>query len=199
MAEIIEKQYGSVKVVRNRNYQYGVTDFWGNVIVPFGKYAWIDGFDQGLARVRTYGRSLSPDNVLSFCSAKQIFITDRAEIERLIREDYKNHPEVFQKWGIIDENGKEVLPAEYDNIWNFLGKGRYSTNAVKDEVTTEVYFNDLNPSAPKAPWLSSINSVSYEPEIDYFAIQQCYDYEGYLDYDRLEDAIMDGEFVPDDW
>ena len=30
-------------------------DHKGNEIVPFGKYDWIDGFDQGLARVRTTG------------------------------------------------------------------------------------------------------------------------------------------------
>ena len=34
---------------------------------------------------------------------------------------------------------------------------------------------------------------------DYFDINDCYDYEGNFDYDRLEDAIMDGEYVPEDW
>ena len=27
----------------------------GSVVVPFGKYNWIDGFDNGLARVKTGG------------------------------------------------------------------------------------------------------------------------------------------------
>lgn len=33
---------------------------------------------------------------------------------------------------------------------------------------------------------------------DYFDINDCYDSEGNFDYDRLEDAIMDGEYVPED-
>ena len=34
-----------------------------------------------------------------------------------------------------------------------------------------------------------------EESHDYFDINDCYDYEGNFDYDRLEDAIMDGEYV----
>ena len=45
--------YGKVNVVENNLFQYGVTDNNGNVIVPFGKYAWISGFDHGLARVKS--------------------------------------------------------------------------------------------------------------------------------------------------
>ncbi len=45
--------YGDVNVVKNDNHQYGVTDNDGNIIVPFGKYGWISGFDHGLARVHS--------------------------------------------------------------------------------------------------------------------------------------------------
>ena len=38
-----------------------------------------------------------------------------------------------------------------------------------------------------------------EESHDYFDINDCYDYEGNFDYDSLEDAIMDGEYVPEDW
>ena len=34
---------------------------------------------------------------------------------------------------------------------------------------------------------------------DCFSIDECYDSEGNFDYERLEDAIMDGEYVPEDW
>lgn len=50
---IKSSNYGDVNVVRNDNYQYGVTGKDGNVIVPFGKYGWISGFDHGLARVHS--------------------------------------------------------------------------------------------------------------------------------------------------
>ena len=36
-------------------------------------------------------------------------------------------------------------------------------------------------------------------ENDYFSIDECYDFEGNFDYERLEDAFMDGEYVPEDW
>lgn len=42
----------NVKVVRNKCYQWGVVDDEGEFIVPFGVYSWIDGFENGLARVK---------------------------------------------------------------------------------------------------------------------------------------------------
>lgn len=46
------------------------------------------------------------------------------------------------KWGIIDEDGKEVLKAEYDSIWKFEGKQRYDTKVIKDGV--ELCFDLFN-------------------------------------------------------
>lgn len=43
------------------------------------------------------------------------------------------------KWGIIDEDGKEVLKAEYDSIWKFEGKQRFDTKVIKDGI--ELCFN----------------------------------------------------------
>ena len=50
---IWEKTYEEVKVVENKRYEWAVLNVNGKVIVPFGKYAWIDGYDRGLARVKT--------------------------------------------------------------------------------------------------------------------------------------------------
>jgi hypothetical protein len=52
------------------------------------------------------------------------------------------------KWGIINKEGEEVLSVEYDSIWNFLGKNRFSTKVVKGDAEREIYFHDLNPSLP---------------------------------------------------
>lgn len=41
--------------VQNKESQYGSYVLDGSVVVPFGKYNWIDGFDNGLARVKTGG------------------------------------------------------------------------------------------------------------------------------------------------
>ena len=84
-----EKTYNKVMVIQRSDYKWGVTDLDGNIIVPFGKYDWIDGFDQGLARVKI-GRAPS------------------------------NQVDNDNKWGIINEQGEEVLPVEYDEIWNFF-------------------------------------------------------------------------------
>ena len=37
------------------------------------------------------------------------------------------------KWGLIDVDGNEVLPVEFDDIWNFYGKNRITTKIVKDK------------------------------------------------------------------
>lgn len=39
----------------------------------------------------------------------------------------------------------------------------------------------------------------YDDDDSSFKIEECYDAEGNFDYDSLEDAIMDGEYVPEDW
>ena len=41
-----------IYTVQNRNFEYGVIDITGRVIIPFGKYDYIGGFDKGLARVK---------------------------------------------------------------------------------------------------------------------------------------------------
>lgn len=52
------------------------------------------------------------------------------------------------KWGIINMDGEVVLPVEYDNIWNFAGKNRFSTITTKNRINKEVYLHDLNPELP---------------------------------------------------
>ncbi|MBU3852971.1 MAG: WG repeat-containing protein [Candidatus Paraprevotella stercoravium] len=52
MKNIVEKNYGEVTVVENSDYKWGVIDSKGNEIVKFGKYDWIEGFEQGLCRVK---------------------------------------------------------------------------------------------------------------------------------------------------
>ena len=47
------------------------------------------------------------------------------------------------KWGMIDENGKVVLPLEYDNIWNFYGKQRVTTKVIKGNVAKDVILSEL--------------------------------------------------------
>ena len=173
MVYLYEKIYSGVTVAQNRKNQWGVIDNKGNVVVPFGKYDWIDGFDQGLARVN-----------------KRVFVDQVGFLKTKV-------------WGIINEKGEEVLPLEYEEVWNFLGKNRYSTKVVKDGEQSDVYFCDLNPELPQRRREFRQDDY-YEDRNEayddlYFDIDRCYDEQGNFDYERLEDAIMDGEYVPEDW
>lgn len=143
-----EKTFGNVRVVRREDYKWGVIDLEGNEIVPFGKYGWIDGFDNGLCRVRSHGDIIHTKNTTEIILFFGEITRDKHEIERIVQEDLQNHRDTYAKWGIINEKGEEVLPVEYDEIWNFYGKGKMSTKVVKDGEAREIYFHHLNPELP---------------------------------------------------
>lgn len=48
-----------------------------------------------------------------------------------------------EKWGIIDETGREVLPVEYDSIWNFYDKPYTSIFVFKDGIRTSIRLDEL--------------------------------------------------------
>ena len=198
MKNITEKTYGEVTVVERSDYKWGVIDKNGNEIVPFGKYGWIDGFDEGLARVRTPKELGYTKNTIAIINEKGI-ITDQQEIADTISKDKKENPERYAKWGIINEKGEEVLPCEYDEVWNFVGKNRYSTRVVKNGVANEVYFHDLNPALPDRKVKKQMKDYEEEDE-NYWNERETYeeyngtyvqDVMGWSDQDI--DDVLDGE------
>ena len=62
MANRIEKHFGEITVVQLNDGKWGIVNSENNEIVPFGKYDWIDSFDQGLARVKVGNQSNAIDN-----------------------------------------------------------------------------------------------------------------------------------------
>lgn len=169
---ISKKAFGKISVVQLENHQYGVIDASNNIIVPFGKYAFIDGFENGLSRVRTFGDTTYTKNILGILDLKTMTCIEGQEaIKKYKEEDARKHPEKYSKWGIINEDGVEVLPAIYDEIWNFYGKGRYCTIV---ERNLKFFFRDLNPKAIETP-LSLGTSIYYESKEDYLDDA----YEGY--------------------
>lgn len=135
-----EKEYGNVKVIELKGGKLGVMNH-GEFVVPFGKYAWIDGFDQGLARVRTRGKATYTKDIVCILSLdNDEIIKGQDNILASVQKDFEEHPEKYAKWGIIDENGVEVLPVEYDEVWNFYKKGRNSTKVIKNGKEQEFYF-----------------------------------------------------------
>ncbi len=194
---IKELNYGNVTVVENKDYQWAVIDNQGNFVVPFGKYGWIDGFDSGLARVRTHKKSGKAGNttgmILDLDTDNPIVIEGKENVQKFFDSDRLVHPEKYAKWGIINEKGEEVLPLIYDNIWNFLGKNRCSTKVEKDGYTSTVYLHDLNPSLPERRRKN--NSYSYDGDCfshyGEYAGSYAQDVMGYSD-DVINDAF-DGD------
>lgn len=98
------------------------------------------------------------------------------------------------KWGVINEEGKEVLSLKYDNIWNFYGKNRFSTRVVLNGKQEDVYLHDLNPKLERCGKYRILNE---EPEPQYgshygeYAGTYAQDAAGYSD-DVINDAF-DGE------
>lgn len=184
-----EKEYGNLTIIELTKSRFGIRCNAG-FIVPFGKYEWIEGFDHGLSRVRTHGLTGYTKNITAIFDDDWNEITDRKIIEEKEAEYRIKHPEKYAKWGIIDETGKEVLPTEYDEIWKFYGKNRLSTKVVRDGVEYEIYFHSLNSSIPMPAKTKKWSSYFYENDCDNncFKINDCYDYEGNFDYDRLEEA-----------
>lgn len=146
------KEYDKVSVVRNQEYQWGVVKVNGEVVVPFGKYGWIDGFEYGFARVRTQGHSGRVGNTIAIIDIEDQtptpIIEGKENIQNYYNEDKLIHPEKYSKWGIINEEGEEVLPVVYDNVWNFLDKNLDYTTVERDGKKQKVYFHDLNRTHP---------------------------------------------------
>lgn len=117
----------SLIVVQDKNYKWGAIDEDDNTIIPFGKYAWIDGFQNGLAKVIGHNDTTSP-NIIA------VYDRDFNEIKDRVAEQ-----------GIVNELGEEELPLEY-NIWKFYGKDYPTIKFFKGEDEHIVTFQSLNPS-----------------------------------------------------
>ncbi len=144
---------------QNEKFQYGVLRVDGSVVVPFGKYNWIDGYDNGLARVK-------------------------------IGTATNGQKENGNKWGLIDENGNEVLPIEYDDIWAFYDKKRTTTKVVKGDIAQDIVLSDIldvNDIPLKDSRLYDDYGTNYGEYEGYYA----QDVEGYSD-DVIDDAF-DGD------
>ena len=149
--------------VQNNNFEYAVLNIDGTVVVPFGKYSWIDGFDNGLARVK-------------------------------IGKVTNGQKDNGNKWGLINENGKEVLPLEYDDIWTFYGKKRVTTKVIKGNVTQNVILSEILVKDEVQEYDCSSNNYyddDYGTSYGKYAGTYAQDVEGYSD-DVIDDAF-DGD------
>ena len=188
---ILPSSDGQVFTIKNKQGEYAVINKKGDIIVPFGIYNYIDGFEKGLSRVRKQlpveGATPPEGSVLQL---------------RLMKS----------KWGVIDDKGNEILPIIFDEVWKF-----YNT----EQVTTRVILNGISKqiriSAQSMLWLSEKiqefrQRQEQEQEQDYpdFYISEespRYSYEDEEDpllasyASEIEDecAYESGEYYPDDY
>lgn len=156
----------NLTVVQNQNYQWGVVDRNGHLVVPFGKYRWIDGFHNGLAKVIGLD-----DTIAGTWEVVKLTNGDEAEIARQ---------------GIINEKGEEVLPLEY-NIWKFYGKDYTTIKAFKNGTEYRFAFSQLNPDLAEEG--NEDDSDCEEHHYEEFAGSYAQDVAGYSDeeiYDVFE-------------
>lgn len=192
MINQIEKVFGDIKVVQRSDYKWGIVDSNDIEIVPFGKYGWIDSFEKGLCRVRSHGKLPYSKNIVATFDGKGPMCTDKQTIDKRIKDDFKKHPDDYAKWGIINRKGEEVLPVTNDEVWNFVGKNKFSTKVINNGSETEVYFHDLDPSFPvRGIHHSTSNNASYNNHYEEYAGTYAQDIAGYSDED-INDAF-DGE------
>lgn len=92
------------------------------------------------------------------------------------------------KWGIIDNQGNEVLPPKFDEIWNFLGKGRSDTRVVKgiishqfnleervfggnttnfDDAYDDDDYHSWDEAEVYSDYCDAIEGLCYDPDCDY--------------------------------
>lgn len=181
---VLETNYSGIVVGENTiivrrayGYEYdgahALLDLQGKPIVPFGIYWDIEPFENGLARCRN---------------------------KRLVNGDH------LESFGVINEQGEVVLECKERQIMPFYQhyKNRYMgllKRHLREEnpIALEKYFHE-KPSVKRWKLDSNSGSESFDSSSsDYFRFNDCYDYEGNFDYGRLEDAILDGEYVPEDW
>lgn len=163
----------TLTVVQNQEYRWGVVDKDGNIIVPFGKYAWIDGFQNGLAKVIGHDDTTSPGHICTIDLDSGVINTER-----------------IAQQGIINESGVEVLPLEF-NIWKFYGKDFPTIKYFKGDEEHTVRFETLNPNLIKG-------KEEYKDSLDRWYASD--DYNDSSDYMRdTWDAMTDGMYgdMPD--
>lgn len=94
------------RVVTQHSFgNWEVLDLLGNVIVPQGKYSRIDGYKYNLAKVKR----------------RNTIINWKDESE-----------EYFDTYGIIDQDGNEIVKCEYDTIYKFYGNNKWYTTMIKN-------------------------------------------------------------------
>ena len=98
------------------------------------------------------------------------------------------------KWGLINENGDEVLPIEYDDMWSFYGKNRATVRVVKGDVAQNIVLSEILgvvEDQESGSLSDNYYADDYGSSYGEYAGSYAQDVEGYSD-DVIDDAF-DGD------
>lgn len=178
-------------------YHIGLINTKGDVILPLEYSRIVSSTDKSLYTIERDGKhgvvNKDAEQVIPFGVFDWIdgFHKGYARVYNYVDED----GEKVKKWGVVNTSGKIVVPIAYSNIWNFYDRDFSSIVVEIDKKQDYIPFASFSESAGQS-YSSSYDDSS---DADYFRIEDCYDYEGNFDTERLEDAILSGEYVPEDW
>lgn len=165
-----------VTVICNNKHQYAVKDVQGNVIVPFGTYGWIENFNRGYARVKSFNGNV-----------------------RAITIDGQEFWET-PKWGIIDMDGNIVVPLEYDEIWK-LNEGYNRMVLYKDSLKPKYSSNPFDllktyGGKPKegSEYFDVLDGQIYSTPFGQHPSDSDYEYDDYYDDYENEYAYYDHHY-----
>lgn len=130
-------------IVMNSEYQKGIIEIMTNqMTVPFGEYDNFNYYNKVLtARKKLLKGLITPTGKLITPIQYRWIGVVEFGLLRVIIED-KTNDAVIKKWGLIDIQGHEVLPAIYDNISPIRSNGSV-VYAVKDNKTIKFDISNL--------------------------------------------------------
>lgn len=102
-------------VAQNKQLEFGVINIKNEVVVPFGKYEWIDGYSWGFARFKS----------------KTEFIENGENPTTLELKNDQLTP-ITPLWGLLDKQGRESTE-RWQEITKFYGVNRRKTSAISRE------------------------------------------------------------------
>lgn len=141
---LIGTQYA---IVMNSEYQKGIIEIMTNqMTVPFGEYDNFNYYNKVLtARKKLLKGLITPTGKLITPIQYKWIGEVEYELLRVIIEDRTNDA-VIKRWGLIDTQEYEVLPAIYDNISPIRSSGSV-VYAVKDNKTIKFDVSNLTQRA----------------------------------------------------
>lgn len=137
---LVDTQYS---IVMNSEYQKGIIEIMTNqMTIPFGEYDNFNYYKKVLtARKKLLKGLITPTgNQITPIQYRWISGVEYGLLRVIIEE--KTDDVVIKRWGLVDVQGNEILPAIYDNISPIRSNGSI-VYAVKDGKTIKFDINNL--------------------------------------------------------